>query len=95
MYGVHSRRIGAGSSCDRFDALAIAIAQDPERIHRKRRSSLVTAENLPNAIEVTFQALLAGWHVESHHALLDHIGDRASIPSGRNFLSDRNDPAIP
>src|ERR1041385_9578115 len=88
MYGIRACRIGAGPSCDRLDALALAIAQDPERVDRKRRSSVIATEDLANAIQVPFQALLASRRVEFRHASVgSHRRTRGAPPPRRHPFS--------
>jgi len=60
MDRIRAGRIGTCTRGDRLDALALTISEDAQRVGCKRRSPLVAAENLPDAIEVGFQPLLAG-----------------------------------
>src|SRR5437667_1950003 len=78
VLGVHAIRICARSRRDRLEALALGVAENTERVRRKRRTPLRAAEDLTDAIEVRAQPLLGSGVHELPHALLDHADDRGA-----------------
>ncbi len=52
--------ISASPSRDRFDALALPLAEKPHRIHRKRLATTPTPEPLANLVKIPRQTVLSG-----------------------------------
>jgi hypothetical protein len=58
MDRAHLLDIGAAARCDRLDALALGIAQEPQRIGREGGSPAVVPENLADPAEELCQSAL-------------------------------------
>lgn len=93
MRGLHVRDARASARDDRSHALAITVADQPERIAREVGASLRRPEDGANAVEVITQPLLREMVDVDVHARQDHVSILVANSRGaQSHASDRNDP---